>query len=73
MYLKALGSTDYTSVISLIEQLKPEKNTIISKFNELKIKSNNAFETQALLQLKNEYCSKQLCLQCAIGKELLKP
>lgn len=73
MYLKALGATDYTSVISLIEQLKPEKNTIISKFNELKIKSNNAFETQALLQLKNEYCSKQLCLQCAIGKELLKP
>ncbi|SFS70209.1 DUF2851 family protein [Lutibacter maritimus] len=73
MYLKALGATDYTSVISLIEQLKPEKNTIISKFNELIIKSNNAFETQALLQLKNEYCSKQLCLQCAIGKELLKP
>ena len=71
MYLKGLGVTDYTSVISLIEQLKPEKNTIISKFNELKIQSKNAFETQALLQLKNEYCSKQLCLQCAIGNALL--
>ncbi|MBI9041708.1 DUF2851 family protein [Lutibacter sp.] len=72
MYLKSMGATDYSSVISIIEQLKPENNTIISKFEDLKIESNNAFETQALLQLKNEYCSKQLCLQCAIGKELLK-
>lgn len=72
MYLKSLGLTDYSSVIAIIEQVKPEKNTIISKFKDLKIESNNAFETQALLQLKNEYCSKQCCLQCAIGKELLK-
>jgi len=72
MYLKSLGKSDFSAVISIIEQIKPEKNTIISNFNDLKIKSNNAFETQALLQLKNEYCNKQLCLQCSIGKELLK-
>ncbi|WP_372792893.1 DUF2851 family protein [Lutibacter sp.] len=72
MYLKSLGENDLSSVISIVEQIKPEKNTIISNFNELKIKSNNAFKTQALLQLKNEYCNKQLCLECSIGKELLK-
>ena len=71
MYLKSLGESDYSLVLQIIEQIKPEKNIIISKFNELKIKTNNAFETQALLQLKNEYCNKQLCLQCSIGKELL--
>lgn len=71
MYLKSLGESDYCSIISIIEQIKPEKNTIISNFNELKINSNNAFETQALLQLKNEYCNNQLCLQCSVGKELL--
>ena len=72
MYLKSLGKTDFSSVLSIIEQIKPEKNIIISNFSELKIKVSNAFETQALLQLKNEYCNEQHCLQCSVGKELLK-
>jgi len=72
MYLKSFGKTDFAQIFSIIEQIKPEKNSIISKFNNCNIKSENAFKTQALLQLKNEYCNKQLCLQCEIGKELLK-
>ncbi|WP_456378051.1 DUF2851 family protein [Lutibacter sp.] len=72
MYLKNLGKSDFSAVINIIEQIKPEKNTIISKFGNYKIVSSNAFETQALLQLKNEYCNNQSCLQCEIGKELLK-
>jgi hypothetical protein len=56
----------------LIQQLKSEKNSIIDKFNELKISSKNAFETQALIQLKNNYCTKKRCLQCAIGNVILK-
>ncbi|HEY9168793.1 MAG TPA: DUF2851 family protein [Lutibacter sp.] len=72
LYLKSLGKNDLSAVLTIIAKIKPEKNEIISKFNELSIKSNTAFETQALLQLKNEYCNKQLCLSCAIGKELLK-
>lgn len=72
LYLKSLGKNDISSVLAIIANIKPEKNEIISKFNELNIKSKTAFETQALLQLKNEYCNKQLCLNCAVGKELLK-
>lgn len=72
MYLKSLGKTDFSELLAIIEAVKPEKNTIVSKFNDLKINAKNAFETQALLQLKNQYCSKKLCLQCEIGKELLK-
>ena len=71
VHLKSLGSDDFSSIFAIIEQIKPEKNTIISKFEELKLKSSNAFKTQALLQLKNEYCNKKLCLQCAIGKTIL--
>ncbi|WP_456462075.1 DUF2851 family protein [Lutibacter sp.] len=72
MYLKNIGKSNFSSVISIIDQIKPEKNKIISKFNNLKIGSTNAFETQALLQLKNEYCNNKRCLQCEIGKEVLK-
>lgn len=72
LYLKSLGKTDVSAALTIIANIKPEKNEIISKFNELHIKSKTAFETQALLQLKNEYCNKQLCLNCAVGKELLR-
>ncbi|RXP63548.1 DUF2851 family protein [Lutibacter sp. HS1-25] len=72
MYLKKMGETDFSDLLTVLEHIKPEKNTIISNFNELKIKSKSAFETQALLQLKNEYCNNQLCLECEIGKELLE-
>ncbi|PHQ56838.1 MAG: hypothetical protein COC16_02490 [Lutibacter sp.] len=71
MYLKSIGKSDFSSAITIINQIKPEKNVIIQKFKELKINSTNAFETQALLQLKNNYCDKQHCLNCYIGKELL--
>jgi len=72
LYLKSLGKNDFSSLLQLVQQMKPEKNSIISNFNMLKIESDQAFKTQALLQLKNEYCSKQRCLECSIGKELLK-
>ncbi|WP_372765995.1 DUF2851 family protein [Lutibacter sp.] len=72
LYLKSLGTNEISSALTIIANIKPEKNVIISKFNELNIKSNTAFETQALLQLKNDYCNKQRCLNCAIGKELIK-
>ncbi|MFK5959543.1 MAG: DUF2851 family protein [Lutibacter sp.] len=72
VYLKSLGNNDFSSLFLISEQIAPEKNTIISKFKELEITTSNAFKTQALLQLKNEYCNKQLCLQCVIGREILK-
>ena len=71
LYLKSLGKNDFSEVIEIIEAVKPEKNSIITKFNEMKVKSKSAFDTQALIQLKNEYCNKQNCLVCEIGKDLL--
>ena len=52
--------------------MAPERNTVIDKFKSFGITANNAFETQSLLQLKNEYCNKSKCLSCAIGIELIK-
>ena len=72
MYLKSIGKLNETEVLELIKQLKSEKNTIMDKFHKLNILSNNALESQALLQLKNNYCLEQKCLQCAIGNTLLQ-
>jgi len=71
-YLKSRGEVEEAQFLMLIQQLKPEQNSIISKFKDLEIHSKNALETQALLQLKNKYCAKKRCLQCAIGNSLLK-
>ncbi len=71
VYLKHIGKLDEEIILQLIQQLKPEKNSIIEKFNSLKIETKNALQTQALLQLKNEYCNKNNCLQCAVGNKLL--
>jgi hypothetical protein len=58
--------------ITWLEEMSPEKNNVTKGFEHLNVSNNNAFDSQALLQLKNEYCSKKLCLQCAIGNSILK-
>ena len=71
-YAKSQGKEIYEDLIQLLNEVASEKNGILDKFSSFGIKSKNAFESQSLLQLKNEYCNKSLCLECAIGMELLK-
>ena len=49
----------------------PEKNKIISRWKELDFTTENAADTQALLQLKLQYCDKNRCLQCGIGHQIV--
>ncbi|WP_100615468.1 DUF2851 family protein [Confluentibacter citreus] len=70
-YARFQGVNMDDSIISLIQSITSEKNSIIEKFNTLKLVSTSALQSQGLLQLKNEYCDKNKCLQCAIGNSLL--
>lgn len=70
-YAKHQSKTINEDLVILMGQLESEKNNIIEKFNSLKKVSDSALHSQALLQLKNEYCNKHKCLQCAIGSSLL--
>jgi hypothetical protein len=60
------------NVVRLMEQIAPESNSVIDKFKTFGVDTENALDSQSLLQLKNEYCAKGRCLSCAIGMELLK-
>lgn len=71
-YAKSQGKEISEDLIAILNDVEPENNSIIGKFTSFGLKSKNAFETQSLLQLKNEYCNKNKCLDCAIGMELLK-
>ena len=70
-YAKHHGTLNNKTLIDLIQQIASEQNSIVKKFNDLKPVSNSALRSQALLQLKSEYCDKNKCLQCAIGNALL--
>jgi hypothetical protein len=57
--------------LSFLEKLPPESNQIIRKWDNLGIESHTAFETQALLQLKNCYCENKKCLHCQLGAKII--
>jgi len=71
VYQNYIGKPNDELIIDMMNEIQSERNSIINKFATLNITSNTAFSSQALLQLKNEYCNKQQCLQCAIGNRIV--
>lgn len=57
--------------LSLLENLKPERNSIVRQFVDARIAVKNALDSQAVIQLHNEYCLNKKCLYCRIGHRLL--
>jgi len=58
--------------IQWLEEITAESNSITKGFQQFGLQNKNAHDSQALIELKNEYCSKKKCLDCAIGNALLK-
>ncbi len=71
-YNKSVGKETEEELIDILRSIKPEKNAVTDKFRQFKAVVESAYDTQSLLQLKNEYCNNKKCLQCGIGLELLK-
>ncbi|MBO9586945.1 MAG: DUF2851 family protein [Flavobacterium sp.] len=71
-YSNIMGESMAENLIDFMNEVASEKNVIVDKFNSFGIKAKSAFESQTLLELKNEYCERKACLKCAIGIELLK-
>ncbi len=57
--------------LSFLENVRPEKNKITTEWKNAGIDTESAFCTQALIQLRNEYCKKRRCLECRIGSKLI--
>jgi len=70
-YNKVQGEKDHGNLLEVIKGLKLESNKIVDKFLALRDIDKSALTSQSLLQLKNEYCNKNKCLQCAIGNSLI--
>jgi Protein of unknown function (DUF2851) len=55
-----------------LRQIKPENNTITEGWHALGVPLESAHRTQSLIHLKNEYCDKKRCLECAIGNSVMR-
>ena len=76
-FLFAYGSYKDDAVLrqrafDFLEQLKPEDNAIIRNWRSCGLSVENASDSQALIQLKREYCDAKKCLRCRFGYEYLK-
>ncbi|MBB2144367.1 DUF2851 family protein [Pedobacter sp. LMG 31464] len=57
---------------ALLENLPTESNVIIQQYVAAGVNIKNAFNSQAILQLKKAYCNEKKCLNCVIGIKILK-
>ena len=58
--------------IMLLENLEPETNAVIRDWETMNFIPHSAAETQALLELKKNYCDKKRCLSCEVGCFILE-
>jgi hypothetical protein len=57
--------------LAFLENIKPEKNSVILEWEKTGIIPSSAYESQALIQLRNKYCRLRRCLECRIGNKLI--
>lgn len=71
-YGELTGNYEMTDkTIKLLEDLRAESNSIVSHFVAYGIDCPDALTSQALVQLKREYCDARKCIYCKIGHHLL--
>jgi hypothetical protein len=57
--------------LDLLKFIGRETNSILIKWEEAGVKVENAYESQAMLEIFNEFCNRKKCLSCQIGKSIL--
>lgn len=65
---------DYNSLaanIELMQQIAPENNSVTRIFINAGLEAHDAFDTQAMIQLRREYCEKKKCIYCRFGHRML--
>lgn len=56
----------------LLQMISPEKNSIVALWERNGLKARNAFDSQALIHLRRNYCDRSRCLECRFGHFILR-
>lgn len=65
------GSDTLERAVDILHAMPPERNSIVSSFAAAGIGCDNAFSSQALIELRRNYCEQRKCLYCRLGHRLL--
>ena len=70
-YMVYSGSIRLESISKFARDLNAENNKIVSGFEKIGINAADGLTSQAMIELKSNYCDKNECLQCQIGNKIL--
>jgi hypothetical protein len=59
--------------VDWLEQMPAEQNQLMAGWNRIGVSVKKASGSQALIELKKQFCDQRKCLECEIGKHLLLP
>lgn len=59
------------TTVELLQSLGAENNSITRLFAQAGLPSTDAFTSQALIELRREYCEKSKCIYCRFGHRML--
>ena len=71
-YAYAKHRSGNADVLSLMEKIAPENNTIVRQWRTLGQEVRNAADTQALLHLYQNYCQHHECINCEVGYKIFQ-
>lgn len=74
IYARAQRLGDYKRMdmcLDWMQQIKPEANSIVRLFRSAEIECDSALMSQAVIELRREYCEKKRCIFCRFGHRLL--
>jgi len=58
--------------LALLEALPAESNNVLREWAAIGQVADSAARSQALLELRNSYCTQRRCLSCGVGNQLIK-
>lgn len=73
-YAKLKHEHEYIDrAVHVLQSIAAESNAITKKWTALGLPVKTAFDSQAIIELYNNFCMRRKCLECNIGASLLKP
>lgn len=67
------NDTSFTGKALLwLDAIGAEKNQVIRHWEQYGMECKSAFDSQALIQLHNNYCKSRRCLNCRIGNQVIR-
>lgn len=72
LYKKRNGVSNFLNRIDELFGIPAEKNHVVKFWNNNGVTCRTSFESQAMLELYNNYCSQKKCLNCSIGLKTIK-